>query len=143
MKLKIQVIHNQNNIIISKEKFKTISLISWFFFFFLLIIIFFYEYVWGLDFNLQYIRRYKWLDLLLEIEAIRPKLLFFIFLKSISDVRRYYKFYNKNYIIVVYRLFTESVGPKDLTTPAHFISSPGPTPRKKKCPRTNKEGPSC
>ena len=28
------------------------------------------------------------------------------------------------------------VGPKDWATPAHFISSPRPTPRRKKCPRT-------
>ena len=35
------------------------------------------------------------------------------------------------------------VGPKDWATPAHFISSPRPTPRRKKCPRMNKEGPSC
>ena len=31
------------------------------------------------------------------------------------------------------------VGPKILETPAHFISSPRPTLRRKKCPRTNKE----
>ena len=31
------------------------------------------------------------------------------------------------------------VGPKDLATPAHLISNPRPTPRRKKCPRTNKE----
>ena len=31
--------------------------------------------------------------------------------------------------------------PKNLATPAHFISSPRPTPRKKKCPRTNEESP--
>ena len=35
------------------------------------------------------------------------------------------------------------MGPRDLATPAHFISSPRPTPRKKKCPRTNEEGPNC
>ena len=35
------------------------------------------------------------------------------------------------------------VGSKDLATPAHFIPSPRPTPRRKKCPRMNKEGPSC
>ena len=33
------------------------------------------------------------------------------------------------------------VGPKNLATPGHFISSPRPTPRRKKCLRTNKEGP--
>ena len=37
----------------------------------------------------------------------------------------------------------DSVGPKDLGTPAHFISSPRPTPRRKKCPRTNKGNPDC
>ena len=35
------------------------------------------------------------------------------------------------------------MGPKDLRTPAHFISSPRPMPRRKKCPRTNKENPDC
>ena len=35
------------------------------------------------------------------------------------------------------------VGPKDLATSTYFISSPKPTPRRKKCSRMNKEGPSC
>ena len=35
------------------------------------------------------------------------------------------------------------VGPKDLGTPAHFISSPRPTPRRKKCLRMNKGNPDC
>ena len=35
------------------------------------------------------------------------------------------------------------VGPKDLAISTNFISSPRPTPRRKKCPRMNKEGPSC
>ena len=35
------------------------------------------------------------------------------------------------------------MGPKNLATLAHFISSPRPTSRKKKCPRTNEEGPNC
>ena len=35
------------------------------------------------------------------------------------------------------------MGPKNLATPTHFISSPRPTLRKKKCPRTNEEGPNC
>ena len=35
------------------------------------------------------------------------------------------------------------VEPKNLAIPAHFISSPRPTPRRKKCPRTNEEGPNC
>ena len=35
------------------------------------------------------------------------------------------------------------VGPKNLETPTHFISSTRPTPRRKKCPRTNEEGPNC
>ena len=30
-----------------------------------------------------------------------------------------------------------------MATSAHFISSPRPTPRRKKCPRTNEEGPNC
>ena len=33
------------------------------------------------------------------------------------------------------------MGLKNLATPAHFILSPRPTPRKKKCPRTNEESP--
>ena len=32
------------------------------------------------------------------------------------------------------------MGPKNLATSAHFTSSPRPTPRRKKCLRTNKEG---
>ena len=35
------------------------------------------------------------------------------------------------------------VGPKNLVTPAHFISSPRPMPRRKKHPRMNYESPSC
>ena len=35
------------------------------------------------------------------------------------------------------------MGPKDLGTSTHFISSPRPTPWKKKCPRTNKGNPDC
>ena len=35
-----------------------------------------------------------------------------------------------------------SVGPNDLGTPAYLISSPRPTPRSKKCPRTDGENPS-
>ena len=34
-------------------------------------------------------------------------------------------------------LIIDNVGPKDLGTPAYLISSPRPTPRRKKCPRTN------
>ena len=33
------------------------------------------------------------------------------------------------------------VGPKELATPAYFISSPRSMPRKKKCQRMNKESP--
>ena len=33
------------------------------------------------------------------------------------------------------------MGPKNLTTPAHFILSPRPTLRREKWPRTNKESP--
>ena len=39
-------------------------------------------------------------------------------------------------------LFTmHTVGPKDLGTLSHFISSPRPMPRRKKCQRTNKGNP--
>ena len=37
----------------------------------------------------------------------------------------------------------KNVGPKNLAISAHFISSPRPTLRRKKCPRTNEEGPNC
>ena len=40
-------------------------------------------------------------------------------------------------------IFIVIVGPKDLGTPAHFISSPRLMPRRKKCPRTNKGNPNC
>ena len=33
------------------------------------------------------------------------------------------------------------MGPKNLTTPAHYILSPRPTLRREKWPRTNKESP--
>ena len=35
------------------------------------------------------------------------------------------------------------MGPKELATPSHFISSPWPMPRKKKCPRMSIEIPDC
>ena len=35
------------------------------------------------------------------------------------------------------------MGPKNLATPAHFTSSPRPTPKRKKFLRTNKEGSNC
>ena len=35
------------------------------------------------------------------------------------------------------------MGPKNLVTPAYFISSPRPMPRRKKRPRMNEEGPEC
>ena len=41
------------------------------------------------------------------------------------------------------RILRAIMGPKDLATPAHFISSPRPTPRRKKCLRTNREVPNC
>ena len=46
-------------------------------------------------------------------------------------------------IIIIINFFfqLDCVGPKNLATPAHFISSPRPMPRRKKCPRTNEEGP--
>ena len=33
------------------------------------------------------------------------------------------------------------MGPKNLTTPAHFILGPRPVPRREKWPRTDKESP--
>ena len=45
-------------------------------------------------------------------------------------------FHNWNVVIIL-------VGPKNLVTPAHFISSSRPMPRRKKCPRMNEEGPNC
>ena len=41
------------------------------------------------------------------------------------------------------RILKAIVGLKDLATPAHLISSPRPTPRKKKCPRTSIESLDC
>ena len=35
------------------------------------------------------------------------------------------------------------VGPKNLAIPVHFTSSPRPTPRRKKCSRTNEKSPNC
>ena len=35
--------------------------------------------------------------------------------------------------------YIHTVGPKDLATPAHFILSPWPILKRKKCSRTNKE----
>ena len=50
-----------------------------------------------------------------------------------------------NFIEIINWVFVikVSVGTKILETPAHFISSPRPTPKRKKCPRTNKEGLNC
>ena len=42
-----------------------------------------------------------------------------------------------------HNLLIDNVGPKDLGTPAHFISSPRPMLRRKKCPRTSKGNPDC
>ena len=44
---------------------------------------------------------------------------------------------------MIEHLINEIVGPKNLATPAHFISSPRPMPRRKKCLRTNEEGLNC
>ena len=35
------------------------------------------------------------------------------------------------------------VGPKGPKTPTHFISSPRPTPKRRKCPMTNEGNPDC
>ena len=40
------------------------------------------------------------------------------------------------YIIIIIIIIIVIVGPKDLATSAHFISSPRPMPRRKKCSRT-------
>ena len=45
----------------------------------------------------------------------------------------YYYYYEKFILLLV--------GPKDLGTPTHLISSPRPTLRSKKCPRTDGENP--
>ena len=42
---------------------------------------------------------------------------------------------------IIFKLYI--VGPKDLASPTHFVSSSRPTLRKKKCSRMSKEGPSC
>ena len=41
------------------------------------------------------------------------------------------------------RILRGYCGAKEFGNPAYFISSPRPMPRRKKCPRMNKEGPSC
>ena len=41
------------------------------------------------------------------------------------------------------RFWKAIVGPKNLATWTHFISSPRLTPSRKKCPRTNEKGPNC
>ena len=68
-------------------------------------------------------------------------------LNRIISMKEQYKFYIYfslcMKIILPYNCLFSFVGPKNLATPAHFISSPRPTPRKKKCPRTNEEGPNC
>ena len=46
-----------------------------------------------------------------------------------------------NWIFSKLWLYIYIVGPRNLTTPAHFILSPRPTPRREKWPRTNKESP--
>ena len=45
----------------------------------------------------------------------------------------------ENYFFFIFS--KTSVGPKDLGTPAHLISNLRPTPRRKKCPRTNEGNP--
>ena len=49
------------------------------------------------------------------------------------------KSYGKNVAIMRFII----VGPKHLGTPAHLISSPRPTPKRKKCSRTNEGNPNC
>ena len=39
--------------------------------------------------------------------------------------------------------FIFNCGAKEFDNLAHFISNPKPTPRRKKCPRTNEEGLNC
>ena len=46
-----------------------------------------------------------------------------------------------SYHVILYHILY--VGPKDLGTPVHFISSPRPIPRRNKCPRMNKKNPYC
>ena len=54
--------------------------------------------------------------------------------------KRRYQAHVLMYIIIIIIIIV-IVGPKDLATSAHFISSPRPMPRRKKCPRKNKENP--
>ena len=53
------------------------------------------------------------------------------------------EFYLYLKIIIYIYIYIYIVGSKNLATPAHFISSLRPTPRRNKCLRTNKEGPNC
>ena len=59
---------------------------------------------------------------------------FTINIKSYQNNQFFFSFYIKFFL----KYF---VGPKDLGTSAHLILSPRPTPRSKKCPRTNEENP--
>ena len=79
--------------------------------------------------------------------------LIYKFLQHIHSIYIFFIHYNKyyyctldfNFPLNLYfeHIYIYIVGPKDLASPAHFISNPRPTPRKKKRLRMSKEGPSC
>ena len=61
--------------------------------------------------------------------------------KKEKEKRRYQAHVLMYIIIIIIIIIIVIVEPKDLATSAHFISSPRPMPRRKKCPRKNKENP--
>ena len=66
---------------------------------------------------------------------------FLVYLFSSASLCRYFRV-NKAVLKSIYiYIYISNVGPKELVTPTHFISNPWPMPRKKKCPRMNKENP--
>ena len=72
------------------------------------------------------------------VHALPPKLK-----SSLSLSQKKKKKIYSPYILKDEQYINKSVGPKNLATPAHFILSSRPIPRKKKYPRTNKESPNC
>ena len=66
----------------------------------------------------------------------------FIFLINLGD----YSFFMvicHFFVLIGHHSLINVVRPKNLATPAHFISSLRPTSRRKNCPRTNEEGLNC
>ena len=73
------------------------------------------------------------------VHALPPKLKSSLSLKKKKKKKKIYS----PYILKDEQYINKSMGQKNLATPAHFILSSKPMPRKKKYPRTNKESPNC